>query len=222
MKKVFKIATLVASLAIVVNTANAKDKIGFVTPQFVIQNHPLFAESSDFSKKVQQERKALEIEEQRLAEEEKSLVVQAKELKEEEDKVVEQIKAKREALSKQAPKLRSKEIKKRQEAIVTLANAFEKKAQAFNKKEIAFREKVVNYRKKSEKVGQTLAMEEAKVRSQIIKQIDGKIKEIAEDKGYTIILNANSVVFASEKENNLDEEVLKAVGGTMPELPAKK
>ncbi len=222
MKKVFKIATVVASLAVVVNTASADDKIGFVTPQFLIQNHPLFSESSDFAKKVQQERKTIGIEEKRLAEEDKSLIAQAKELKKEEDKVVEQIKAKRAALSKEAPKLRSKDIKKRQEAIAALAQAFEKKAQAFNKKEVAFREKVANFRKKAKEVNQSLAMEEAKVRSQVIKQIDAKIKEIAEDKDYTIILNANTVVFTSKEKNNLDEIVLKAVGGKMPELSAKK
>ncbi|MDP8078709.1 OmpH family outer membrane protein [Phocoenobacter skyensis] len=221
MKNVFKVATLVASLAMASNVANATDKIGFITPEFVIQNHPLFSSSSELAKKVQEERKFLEIEDKRLGEENKALVAEAKELRAEDEKLGKEITAKKAKLEKDAPRLRSKEIKKRQDAIIALADKFQKKLNAFQKKEMAFKQKVASFQKKSQEVQRKLAIEENKVRKEVVDQVNEKLQKIAKSKGYTMVLDTNAIVFVSSKENDLSNEVLKAVGGKVPEVPTK-
>ncbi|MDG6882197.1 Outer membrane protein 26 precursor [Phocoenobacter uteri] len=217
MKKVFKIATIVTSLALASNIAVADNKIGFITPEFVIQNHPLFSASSDFAKGVKEERNALAEIEKKLAGEEKALVEEGDKLKKEEDGVVKEIQAKSEKLKKDAPRLRSKDIQKRQDEISKIADKFQQKMAAFQEKRMAFGKKVAEFRQKAEETRRKLAMEEAKVRGQVVKQIDDKLKEIATDKGYNIVLDSSAVMFTTEQENDLSDEVLKAVGGVVPQ-----
>ncbi len=62
--------------------------------------------------------------------------------------------------------------------------------------------------------------------SKVMNEILNAVKEIAKAKNYTLILDTNTVIYtANETTDDLSEEVLKAVGGTVPaktETPASK
>ncbi len=216
MKKLFKVATIATTLAIATNVANASDKIGFIAPEFVIQNHPLLSSNSDFAKNIAEQNKLLTEENKKLEEEYKALNQEAAALKAEENKITKVMAKKANDLKKKAPRLRRKEIEKRQNEILSLESKFKKKVIAFQQKEMAFKKKESEFQQKSENVRIKFANQERQLRIKAVADIEGKLKELAKAKGYTLILNSSAVAFTSKDENNVSEEILKAVGGIVP------
>ncbi|QIW15427.1 hypothetical protein A4G20_03320 [Pasteurellaceae bacterium RH1A] len=231
MKNVFKFASLSATLALAMGAAHAADKIGFISPEFIMANHPAFVNpESDFVKAVKKEEEAFAEddkkfadEDKKLAEENKALEAEGKKLQTEQAAVEKSIKQKAAALEKEAPRLRSADIKKRQDAINAEGKAFERKVTAFQKKEDAFRKKVADFQKRAaefqDKVNQSqraLAVERAKVQEEVIGQVNDAIKKVAANKGYTLVLDAKAVMFTTSENDDISEEVLKEVGGTLP------
>lgn len=176
MKNVFKVAAITAGLMMTSGVANAVENIGFINVSALIQNHPLAQNPDPQSVKYIQE--------------------QEKKLTAEEDSIVKKI----ELLKKEAPKLRSADIKKRQDAINVDRKAFEQKAAEFEKH---------------------LAETQNKVRNEILTSIQTNLDQVATAKGYTLVLDTNMVVFAKNAENDITEAVYKAIT-TPKEAPEAK
>lgn len=227
MKNLLKVSAVSVAFVLAANVANAADKIGFINPQFVVNNHPLLADpNSEFVKSVDAQEQRLAEEDKKLAEEDKALTEEAEKLKKEEAAVTQSLNKKSAALEKEAPRLRSAEIKKRQDAITGEAKAFQKKIANFQAKEAAFKQKVEAFQKKMSEEQRVFAEKRAATEKQVIEQVNAAVKEIAKAKNYTLILDTNTVIYtANETTDDLSEEVLKAVGGTVPaktETPASK
>lgn len=77
MKKLFKLAAVAAALTFGANVVNANDKIGFVDPNFLMQNHPFAIEAEQkFEKFVKENQSKFEAENKALEAEEKKLIAE--------------------------------------------------------------------------------------------------------------------------------------------------
>lgn len=168
MKNVFKLAAVVAGLSMFSGVANAVENIGYVNTNVLVQNHPL-ATNTD-PKLVE----SIKADQAALEKEEKAII------------------NKFETLKKDAPKLRSADIKKREDAINADRKAFEKKVAAFEKK---------------------VAEAENKVRQAIYTNIQQSINEVAKNKGYTLVIDANAVMYTQNENNDLTNDVYKVITG---------
>lgn len=257
MKKLFKVAALSTAFALA-GFANANDKIGFADAGYLMQNHPLTLEAASkfekFAKNNTQfdgEEKKLAEEDKKLAEENKTLTAErskleadAKKLKAEQGTVEASLKKKVAALEKEAPRLRSKEIQARQNAINAEAKAFQnkvealqkreaefsKKGQAFQKKVEAFQKKAQDFQAKINKANKDAGgLDPVAVQKQVVDEINAAIKEVADEKGYTLVFQPASgmVVYAKDESADITEVVLEKlkakskVGGSAPKAEAK-
>ncbi|TDQ59487.1 periplasmic chaperone for outer membrane proteins Skp [Mesocricetibacter intestinalis] len=108
------------------------------------------------------------------------------------------IDAKIAALQKEAPKLRAADIKKREDEINGLVKAHE--------------EQVGKFQAETQKV-------ENDERAKLLGSIQTATNNIAKEKGYTYVIDANSVVYAVEGKD-ITEDVLKAISAN--KAPAAK
>jgi len=101
------------------------------------------------------------------------------------------------ALQKEAKNLRSADIKKREDEINKLMKAHDEKARKFQ---------------------QETAQVEREETAKLLESIQAATNKMAKEKGFTYVLDANSVVYAAEGKD-ITEDVLKSVGGKLPEAP---
>lgn len=118
----------------------------------------------------------------------KELEAPLKSLQEAEKKIV----AKIEALQKEAPKLRAADIQKREEEINKLREAYQKQMAELQQK------------------NEELQFEE---RSKLLQGIQTAANQVAEKGNYTLVLDANSVVYTVNGKD-ITEEVLKQIPAT--------
>ncbi|WP_439287472.1 OmpH family outer membrane protein [Lonepinella sp. BR2357] len=95
------------------------------------------------------------------------------------------------ALQKEAKNLRSADIKKREDEINKLMKDHDAKVQ--------------KYQQEAQK-------QENAERAKILESIQETTNKLAKEKGYTYVLDANSVVFAVDGKD-ISDDVLKAIGG---------
>ncbi|WP_439257908.1 OmpH family outer membrane protein [Lonepinella sp. BR2271] len=98
------------------------------------------------------------------------------------------------ALQKEAKNLRSADIKKREDEINKLMKDHDAKVQ--------------KYQQEAQK-------QEMAERAKLLESIQSATNTLAKEKGYTYVLDANSVVFAVDGKD-ISDEVLKAIGGKVP------
>ncbi|MDH2927631.1 OmpH family outer membrane protein [Lonepinella koalarum] len=99
-----------------------------------------------------------------------------------------------EKLQKEAKDLRSADIKKREDEINKLMKEHDAKVQ--------------KYQQEAQKL-------ENAERTKILESIQEATNNLAKEKGYTYVLDANSVVFAVDGKD-ISDDVLKAIGGKVP------
>ncbi|MGQ0286965.1 OmpH family outer membrane protein [Pasteurellaceae bacterium 22721_9_1] len=172
MKKIVKVTALSLALGFA-SAAMAAENIAFINAGFLFQHHP--------------EREAIA---QKLDKEFKGKADQLAAAKK-------KIEGKIAALKKEAPNLRSADIKKREDEINKLMKDHDAQAQKFQQN------------------AQALENEE---RAKLLESIQTATNNLAKEKGYTYVLDANSVVFAVDGKD-ITEDVLKAMGGKLPEAP---
>ncbi|MCK3658659.1 hypothetical protein A4G18_08045 [Pasteurellaceae bacterium Pebbles2] len=103
------------------------------------------------------------------------------------------------ALKKEAKNLRSADIKKREDEINKLMKEHDAKAAKFQ---------------------QNAQKTENDERAKLLESIQLATNNFAKEKGYTYVIDANSVVFAADGKD-ITEDVLKAIGGKVPEAKAE-
>ena len=114
------------------------------------------------------------------------------------------------SLQKDAPRLRQAEIQKRQDEITKFGSDEEVK---LNKLMEEQDKKVAEFQEQNEK-------RQAEERAKLLESIQVATNELAKTKGYTYVLDANSVVFAVDGKD-ITEEVLKSIPATEKAAPAK-
>lgn len=237
MKNVFKLAAVTAALTLFTHSANAADKIGFVDPTYVLQNHPAMVEAAQKVEQTALEiKKKFEPEEQKLAEEDKALAEafknieeEAKKLHQEQAKVEESVKKKMAALDKEAPKLRAKEIQARQKTIQAEQKAFQAKVDALQKKDNDLREKTEIFQNKVAQLQQKVAQEQkarsfdtTSIQKVAIEDVNTAIKLIADQRGYTVVLPTSTALYAKDdKSADLTDAVLNEVKAKAKPAQAK-
>lgn len=196
MKNVLKVTALSMGIALASGFTNADENIAFINAGYLFQNHP---DRQAIADKLDAEFKPTA----------DKLAASKKEI---DGKMVEarkRVEAKVAALQKDAPRLRQAEIQKREEEINKLsANeeaAITKLMQEQDKKVAAFQEE-------SDK-------RQAEARAKLLESIQVATNNLAKAKGYTYVLDANSVVFAVDGKD-ITEEVLKSIPAT-EKAPAK-
>ncbi len=173
MKKAVKLTALSLGLALSSSFAMAAENIAFVDPAYVIQNHP---DREAVAKKLEAEFKGT------------SDKLQANKKK---------IDGKIEALQKEAPKLRSADIKKREDEINKLIKEHDEQVQKFQAE--------------SEK-------RENEEHAKILESIQVATNNLAKARGYTYVINASSLLYAVDGKD-ITEEVLKSIPKSV-EAPA--
>ena len=232
MKNLFKLATVTLALSFSAQFANANEKIGFVDPTYLLQNHPAMLEAGEkieqfmkeSEKKFADENAKLTAEEKNLTAERKKIEEDAKKLQKEQSTVEATLKKKVAALEKEAPRLRSKEIQARQEAINKEYKAFQNKVAAIQKREVDFSKKAEDFQKKVNAFQEKLEKEQktangfdpAEVQKKAVDDINATIKKLAEAKGYTLILSPTIALYAKDEKADITEEVLTAIKANTP------
>ena len=133
--------------------------------------------------------------------------------KEIDDKIVasrKKVEAKIAALQKDAPRLRQAEIQKRQDEITKFGSDEEA---VLNKLMEEQDKKVAEFQELNEK-------RQTEERGKLLESIQVATNNLAKAKGYTYVLDANSVVFAVDGKD-ITEEVLKSIPATEKAAPAK-
>ncbi|WP_150538493.1 OmpH family outer membrane protein [Actinobacillus vicugnae] len=233
MKKLFKIATVTAALA-TAGLAQASDTIGFVDPNYLLQNHPVALDAAQkFEKFMKEDQSKFADEDKKLAEENKALTAErnkiesdAKKLQAEQSKVEASLKKKSAALEKDAPRLRSKEIQARQNAIEAEYKAFQNKVAAIQKREAEFGKKAEAFQKKADAFQEKLnkaqqeagGMDPQALQKQVVDEINSTIKEVAKSKGYTLVLPPSVALYAEDESKDITEKVLDALKAKHPEI----
>ena len=191
MKNVLKITALSLSLALASGFAAADENIAFINAGYLFQNHP--------------DRQA--IADQLDAELKPTVDQLAASKKDIDGKIVEarkKVEAKVAELQKDAPRLRQAEIQKREEEINKLGASEDaeitKLMQEHDKK-------VREFQAESDK-------RQTEARAKLLESIQVATNNLAKAKGYTYVLDANSVVFAVDGKD-ITEEVLKSIPATV-------
>lgn len=165
MKNVVKATALSLALAFASSAAFAADNIAFINAGYLFQNHP---DREAVAKKLDEEFKAPA---EKLQSSKKSI----------DDQIA--------ALQKDAPRLKSADIKKKEDEINKLMKAHD--------------EQVAKFQAENQK-------REAEERAKLLEGIQTATNNVAKAKGFTYVLDANSVVFAAEGKD-ITEEVLKSI-----------
>lgn len=196
MKKTVKLTALSLALAFTSAFAVAQDNVAFISGDYLFENHP---DRKAVAAQIEAEFKPTM---EKLAANKKMIdeKIAASEKK---------IEAKIAALQKDAPKLRAADIKKREDEINKLGAT---EQEEINKLVAAHDAEVKKYQDAYNK-------RESEEGAKLIDSIQTTINNIAKEKNYTVVLNANAVVFAVDGKN-ITEEVLKAIPST--QTPATK
>ena len=187
MKNIAKVTALALGIALASGYAAAEEKIAFINAGYIFQNHPDRQAVAD----------KLDAEFKPVAE---KLAASKKEV---DDKIAaarKKVEAKVAALEKDAPRLRQADIQKRQEEINKLGAAEDAELQKSMQEQD---KKVQEFQAQNEK-------RQAEERGKLLDSIQTATNNLAKAKGYTYVLDANSVVFAVEGKD-ITEEVLKSI-----------
>lgn len=187
MKNIAKVTALALGIALASGYASAEEKIAFINAGYIFQHHPDRQAVAD----------KLDAEFKPVAE---KLAASKKEV---DDKIAaarKKVEAKVAALEKDAPRLRQADIQKRQEAINKLGAAEDAELQKLMQEQD---KKVQEFQAQNEK-------RQAEERGKLLDSIQTATNNLAKAKGYTYVLDANSVVFAVEGKD-ITEEVLKSI-----------
>lgn len=237
MKNLFKIATIASLFTFSTNNVIASDKVGFVDPNYLLQNHPAMVEAAqkientlaEIKKKFAEEEKKLQEEDIALSNEYKKIEDDAKKLHQEQASLEVSLKKKIEALDKEAPRLRSKDIQARQNAIQAEQKAFQNKVDELQKRENdlrakteAFQVKVVEFQQKVEKEQQASTFDTTETQKTAVNDVNAAIKSIAEQKGYTVVLPTSTALYAKDdKSADLTDAVLNEIKAKAKPAQAK-
>lgn len=198
MKNVLKVTALSVGIALASGFAAAEENIAFINAGYLFQNHP---DRQAIADKLDAELKPTA----------DKLAASKKEI---DNKIVEsrkKVEAKVAALQKDAPRLRQAEIQKREEEINKLGAAEEATITKLMQEQD---KKVAEFQEQSEK-------RQTEARAKLLESIQVATNNLAKAKGYTYVLDANSVVFAVDGKD-ITEEVLKSIPATeKPAAPAK-
>ena len=197
MKNVVKVTALSLGLALASGFAAADENIAFINAGYLFQNHPDRQAVAD----------KLDAEFKPMAD---KLAASKKEI---DDKIVasrKKVEAKVAALQKDAPRLRQAEIQKRQEEITKFGSDEEA---ALNKLMEEQDKKVAEFQELNEK-------RQTEERGKLLESIQVATNNLAKAKGYTYVLDDNSVVFAVDAKD-ITEDVLKSIPATEKAAPAK-
>ncbi len=197
MKNIVKVTALALGIALASGYAAAEEKIAFINAGYIFQNHPDRQAVAD----------KLDAEFKPVAE---KLAASKKEV---DDKIAaarKKVEAKVAALEKDAPRLRQADIQKRQEEINKLGAAEDAELQKLMQEQD---KKVQEFQAQNEK-------RQAEERGKLLDSIQTATNNLAKAKGYTYVLDANSVVFAVEGKD-ITEEVLKSIPASEKSAPAK-
>lgn len=187
MKNIAKVTALALGIALASGYAAAEEKIAFINAGYIFQHHPDRQAVAD----------KLDAEFKPVAE---KLAASKKEV---DDKIAaarKKVEAKVAALEKDAPRLRQADIQKRQEEINKLGAAEDAELQKLMQEQD---KKVQEFQTQNEK-------RQAEERGKLLDSIQTATNNLAKAKGYTYVLDANSVVFAVEGKD-ITEEVLKSI-----------
>lgn len=187
MKNIAKVTVLALGIALASGYASAEEKIAFINAGYIFQHHPDRQAVAD----------KLDAEFKPVAE---KLAASKKEV---DDKIAaarKKVEAKVAALEKDAPRLRQADIQKRQEEINKLGAAEDAELQKLMQEQD---KKVQEFQAQNEK-------RQAEERGKLLDSIQTATNNLAKAKGYTYVLDANSVVFAVEGKD-ITEEVLKSI-----------
>ncbi|AJO91160.1 OmpH family outer membrane protein [Haemophilus influenzae] len=187
MKNIAKVTALALGIALASGYAAAEEKIAFINAGYIFQHHPDRQAVAD----------KLDAEFKPVAE---KLAASKKEV---DDKIAaarKKVEAKVAALEKDAPRLRQADIQKRQEEINKLGAAEDAGLQKLMQEQD---KKVQEFQAQNEK-------RQAEERGKLLDSIQTATNNLAKAKGYTYVLDANSVVFAVEGKD-ITEEVLKSI-----------
>lgn len=187
MKNIAKVTALALGIALASGYAAAEEKIAFINAGYIFQHHPDRQAVAD----------KLDAEFKPVAE---KLAASKKEV---DDKIAaarKKVEAKVAALEKDAPRLRQADIQKRQEEINKLGAAEDAGLQKLMQEQD---KKVQEFQAQNEK-------RQAEERGKLLDSIQTATNNLAKAKGYTYVLDANSVVFALEGKD-ITEEVLKSI-----------
>ncbi|MFA1413979.1 OmpH family outer membrane protein [Haemophilus influenzae] len=186
MKNIAKVTALALGIALASGYASAEEKIAFINAGYIFQHHPDRQAVAD----------KLDAEFKPVAE---KLAASKKEV---DDKIAarKKVEAKVAALEKDAPRLRQADIQKRQEEINKLGAAEDAELQKLMQEQD---KKVQEFQAQNEK-------RQAEERGKLLNSIQTATNNLAKAKGYTYVLDANSVVFAVEGKD-ITEEVLKSI-----------
>ncbi|HHF6547267.1 TPA: OmpH family outer membrane protein [Haemophilus influenzae] len=187
MKNIAKVTALALGIALASGYASAEEKIAFINAGYIFQHHPDRQAVAD----------KLDAEFKPVAE---KLAASKKEV---DDKIAaarKKVEAKVAALEKDAPRLRQADIQKRQEEINKLGAAEDAGLQKLMQEQD---KKVQEFQAQNEK-------RQAEERGKLLDSIQTATNNLAKAKGYTYVLDANSVVFAVEGKD-ITEEVLKSI-----------
>ncbi|HHF4958132.1 OmpH family outer membrane protein [Haemophilus influenzae] len=187
MKNIAKVTALALGIALASGYASAEEKIAFINAGYIFQHHPDRQAVAD----------KLDAEFKPVAE---KLAASKKEV---DDKIAaarKKVEAKVAALEKDAPRLRQADIQKRQEEINKLGAAEDAELQRLMQEQD---KKVQEFQAQNEK-------RQAEERGKLLDSIQTATNNLAKAKGYTYVLDANSVVFAVEGKD-ITEEVLKSI-----------
>ena len=197
MKNIAKVTALALGIALASGYAAAEEKIAFINAGYIFQHHPDRQAVAD----------KLDAEFKPVAE---KLAASKKEV---DDKIAaarKKVEAKVAALEKDAPRLRQVDIQKRQEEINKLGAAEDVELQKLMQEQD---KKVQEFQAQNEK-------RQAEERGKLLDSIQTATNNLAKAKGYTYVLDANSVVFAVEGKD-ITEEVLKSIPASEKAAPAK-
>lgn len=213
MKNLFNLAAVAAALTFATSISMAANKIAYVDPNYLVQNHPLFTDpNAEFVLALQASRAKISEEEQKLAEVEKVLTEELQKYQDEEKKFSDALQKKINALEKEAPRLRSADIKKRQDAINAEAQAFQKKFEGLQQREQAFRADVEAFRQRVAEADRQLAEQRAKIHDTVVvPEIRKVIAEIAKAKGFNLVLDSAVVLHTDTQDNEITQEIFKAL-----------
>lgn len=178
MKTAVKTTALSLALALTSSFATAAENIAFIDAGYLFQQHP---DREAIAKKLDEEFKG------------PADKLQANKKK---------IDGKIEALKKEAPKLRSADIQKREDEINKLMRDHDEQVQKFQ---------MENEKRQNEE------------RAKLLENIQLATNAVAKEKGFTYVIDANSVVFAVDGKD-ISDDVLKAlpnVKAPTTETPAK-
>lgn len=212
MKNIFKIVTFTTALTLVTTVAKANENIGFADANYLFQSHPLIlAEEAKMAKLMEENQKNFSAEEKNLAAEGNKLQSDAKKLEQEMQSVESSLKKKIAALEKDAPRLRAREIQARQQLIENEQKLFQNKVVAFQKREDEFKKKVSMFQAKVEKINRELSTNtySADVQKQVVEQINSIIKEVAQEKGYTMVVSTSSILYTADESRDTTNEVFQ-------------